>query len=171
MCVCISATNASGHSSEQGRLQLSSPPITRREHLHVCICVCASTHPRELCVPCFIFLRVSPTRPWGYRQLGDCADGITYDMRVCARMCVFASVCVCAVCLGPSGLPSDRPGLPLLSVALWGAGGRRERGPLTFRLSHLQLEELHICWMLDCRVTAKPPFDLLLFLPHKRRRQ
>lgn len=29
--------------------------------------------------------------------------------------------------LSPSGLPSDRPGLPLLSVAHWGGGGRRER--------------------------------------------
>ena len=36
---------------------------------HVCVCVCVCARVCE-----------SPARPWGYRQLGDGADGITYDM-------------------------------------------------------------------------------------------
>ena len=61
-------------------------------------------------------------------------------MYACVCMCVFVCMHLC-----PSGLPSDRPGLPLLSVAHWGASGvierERERGEKwglpTYILSHL----------------------------------
>ena len=70
--------------------------------LNVCVCVC-----------------VAPARPWGYRQLGDSADGITYDMWVtewvCVCMCVYVCVCVCAsqsiwAPLWPTGAPSAHCG-------------------------------------------------------------
>lgn len=173
--VCVCATAQVFHSSEQERLQLSSLPVTYCKHLFcvfVCVCVraCTVTQFHNLCVWLTMFacvyilyqcvcMSVFPSRPWGYRQLGDGADGITYDMWVteCVYACVCMWVCVRAR-LGPSGLPSDRPGLPLLSVTHWGAsesrGKSKQHGLPTFTLFHLHLLSYPLmfwtplkCWM------------------------
>ncbi len=56
VCMCVhlcvyGCCSADAHSSEQERLQLSSPPITHWEHL-CCVCMCAHTisHFHNLCV-------------------------------------------------------------------------------------------------------------------------
>lgn len=71
----------------------------------MCVCVraCTVTQFHNLCVWLTMFacvyilyqcvcMSVFPSRPWGYRQLGDGADGITYDMWV--TECVYACVCM-----------------------------------------------------------------------------
>lgn len=107
MCM-LGCYKAGAHSSEQERLQLSSPPITHWEPFG-CVCAHTVTSFRYVCVWLFdrilstrcasvcvcARLCVSTARPWGYRQLGDSADGITYDMWVTEWVCVYVRVCVC----------------------------------------------------------------------------
>lgn len=134
ICVCLfvyGCYNAGAHSSEQERLHLSSPPITHWEHLR-CVCTCVHTITLffffyNLCVRLFdcahrlcvcVCLRKAlglQAAWWQCRwdNIWHVSDWVSVCMHVCVR-------------ISPSGLPSDRPGLPLLSVAHWGAGGTTE---------------------------------------------
>lgn len=94
-----------------------------------CVCMCVQT-------PCKCVCLCNPRKALGLQaawwqcrwdNIWHMSDWVSVSVRVLVCVCVCVCTCVC-VPLSPSGLPSDRPGLPLLSVAHWGANGTRKTG-------------------------------------------
>ena len=132
VCVCVVAktrvpTEANKRGCSYLHLQLhtrntSAVCVCERSHSHIFVtfvCDCLTMFVCVYILNVCVCVCVAPARPWGYRQLGDSADGITYDMWVtewvCVCMCVYVCVCVCAfqsiwAPLWPTGAPSAHCG-------------------------------------------------------------